>query len=79
MALERMKYSKPSINKGPANAGKPWEHTEDDQLKAEFDNGLPIKELAQKHQRTLLAIEARLIKLGKLMRQPDFDISKHQG
>ena len=79
MALEGMNDKHPGVNNGPANAGKPWEHTEDDQLKAEFDNRLPIKELAQKHQRTLLAIEARLIKLGKLMRQPDFDISKHQG
>ncbi len=60
-ALERMKENDLSVNKGLSNAGKPWERAEDDQLKADFDDGISIEELAQKHQRTVRAIEARLI------------------
>ena len=66
VALERMKEGEPGANAGPVNAGKPWERTEDDQLGVEFDNGMSIKELAHKHQRTVGAIQSRLIRLGKL-------------
>ena len=66
MAIEKMKDSASSIHPRLVNAGKPWEQAEDDQLKEESVQGLSIKELAHKHQRTAGAIEARLVKLGKV-------------
>lgn len=65
MALERMNDKHSVVNNGPANAGKSWELIEDDQLIASFDKGMSIKELALKHQRTIGAIQSRLVKLGK--------------
>jgi hypothetical protein len=64
-ALERMKDSHPGMNKSPTNVGKSWEPIEHNQLIASFDNGMTIKELALKHQRTIGAIQSRLVKLGK--------------
>ena len=51
----------------PANAGKPWDKSEDDQLCADFDQGMTVKQLSQRHGRTRGAIQSRLVKLGKLM------------
>ena len=59
---ERIQRAAPKF----VNAGKSWESTEDDQLKAEFDIGMSISEIAQKHQRTTGAIQARLVRLGKI-------------
>lgn len=50
----------------PANAGKPWTPDEDAALCAEFDQGLPIRELAGRHGRSTTALNARLFKLGKI-------------
>jgi hypothetical protein len=48
------------------NAGKPWSDEEDHALAAAFDAGKPIAELAQHHRRTRAAIQARLLRLGKI-------------
>src|SRR5271154_1258975 len=50
----------------PANFGKPWEDGEDHTLSAEFDNGLPMAEIARRHARTQSSIRLRLEKLGKI-------------
>lgn len=50
----------------PANAGKPWTDEEDSALAERFDAGRSIPELAAEHGRTRAAIQARLVKLGKL-------------
>jgi hypothetical protein len=71
MALERMNDKHSVVNNGPANAGKSWETSEDDQLIASFDSGMSIKELALKHQRTSGAIQSRLVKLGKFTVQTE--------
>lgn len=47
-------------------AGQPWGKTEDTQLEEEFDSGMSIKDMARQHQRTVGAIGARLIRLGKV-------------
>ena len=52
----------------PANAGKPWNESEDQLLKERFDQGTPIKEIAREQARTEAAIEARLEKFGRLTR-----------
>ena len=49
-----------------ANAGKAWTQVEDKQLCESFDKGIPIKELAQQHGRTLGAMRSRLERLDKL-------------
>ena len=50
----------------PEHAGTPWSDEEDRRLSDGFDSGTPIKELAGRHKRTTAAIQARLVKLGKL-------------
>jgi hypothetical protein len=53
-----------------ANAGRPWSPEEETQLSQAFDSGRTIAELAQTHQRSRWAIEARLAKLGKIPEPP---------
>lgn len=50
----------------PGNAGRSWQETEDKDLLASFDAGVPIKEIAAKHGRTQGAIAARLVRLGRI-------------
>ncbi|HSN69926.1 MAG TPA: hypothetical protein VLT59_00390 [Steroidobacteraceae bacterium] len=50
----------------PSNAGKPWSGEEDERLVAEFDAGRTLKDIAERHARTVAGIEARLEKLGRL-------------
>lgn len=50
----------------PANAGKPWNHEEDQQLIVAFDSGDSIATLAQQHQRSKGAITSRLLKFNKI-------------
>ena len=48
---------------GPAQP-RPWSRREDDQLRAEAAQGLPISEMASRHDRTGGAVESRLRNLG---------------
>ncbi len=66
IAIKKMKVDAAAIHPHLVNAGTPWEQAEDEQLKEAFDQGMSIKELANKHLRTVGAIEARLVKLGKV-------------
>lgn len=50
----------------PPNAGKPWSGEEDAKLDAVFASGADLKPLALELGRTTFALEARLVKLGKL-------------
>lgn len=50
----------------PPKAGKPWSDDEDQALASAFDAGKPVPELAETHQRSRFAIEARLAKLGRI-------------
>lgn len=53
------------------NAGKPWTTDEDSLLAERFDTGRTLPELAAEHGRTRAAIQARLVKLGKLEPTPE--------
>ena len=53
----------------PANVGRPWSEGEQERLAAGFRAGEPPAALAEKHRRTLRAIEARLERMGLL--RPD--------
>ena len=54
----------------PANAGKAWLPEEDGKLETAFAAGIDAKQIADELGRTLWAIEARLVKLGKLPPKP---------
>lgn len=50
--------------KRPHNAGKPWSNEEDNELISSLKEGTPVKDIAAKHGRTVVAISARLVRLG---------------
>lgn len=50
----------------PSNAGKPWSDEESRLLASQYDSGMPIGQIANAHQRTKVAIAARLVRLGKV-------------
>jgi hypothetical protein len=52
--------------KRPKNAGKNWSHEEDAQICDELRQGIDFNQIAQTHNRSLAAILARLVKLGKI-------------
>ena len=54
----------------PANFGKPWNEGEDRALETEFDNALPLVDIARRHARTQSSIRLRLEKLGKIEPTP---------
>lgn len=60
----------------PENAGKPWNDEEDKLLAGAFDAGKPIPELAREHRRTRAAIQARLVRLGKI--EPTADMPRYR-
>ncbi len=51
---------------GAPNQGKPWTAEDDAKLDAAFAAGADLKPLAQELGRTTFALEARLVKLGRL-------------
>jgi hypothetical protein len=63
--------TRPGGQSVPENAGKPWSDEEDNALAEAFDAGKPIPELAQSHRRTRAAIQARLVRLGRIEPQAD--------
>jgi hypothetical protein len=50
----------------PGKAGTPWTTEEDTELATAFDSGTPVRELADKHQRSTGGIRSRLIHLGRI-------------
>jgi len=50
----------------PANTGVPWSEKEDAELGRAFDEGGTIERLAATHKRTVGAIRARLLMLGRM-------------
>jgi hypothetical protein len=50
----------------PANTFVRWSSEEESRLTAAFDSGVSTAELAKLHNRSRAAIEARLLKLGKI-------------
>ena len=48
----------------PSGVGRTWTDEEEQQLRAMFEDKIPVKDIAEKHRRTVRAIEARLEKNG---------------
>ena len=76
----RSKASAPQGKSGFENAGRPWSQEEDARLGHAFDAGKPIEILAEEHKRSRFAIEARLVKLGRIEEPstaPRFPVKKN--
>ena len=56
----------------PENAGKPWTDEDEEVLCRMFDTGCTKKEICNHFQRSRGAIEARLIRLGKIRDRDEF-------
>ena len=60
----------PAAERRPAlpqsGAGSRWSPEEDQRLASAFDSGQPVDALARAHNRSRAAIEARLVRLGKM-------------
>ena len=69
-ALEHCEAPAKPRREMPANAGKTWSGEEDDRLLAAFDGGQEIKQIALDLGRSRVAVEARLVKLGKIEGRP---------
>jgi hypothetical protein len=76
----RTKASVPQDKPGLENAGRPWSQEEDARLGRAFDAGKSIEILAEEHKRSRFAIEARLVKLGRIedtSTAPRFPVKKN--
>ncbi len=61
----------PKVRRGaPPNAGKSWSEDEDGRLAASFDAGQQLGQMALELGRSRVAVEARLVKLGKIEGRP---------
>lgn len=49
-----------------SNRGNPWTPEEEERLASAFDAGKGVDEIVRNHNRSRAAIEARLVKLGRL-------------
>lgn len=65
-ALQRQQNAAEKRARQPANSGRLWNLEEEKQLAEGFERGTSVEELARSHQRSRYAVEARLVKLGKL-------------
>lgn len=72
-ALERSDATR-LRREGPVNAGKAWTEQEDHGLAAAFDAGQELRQMALELGRSRLAIEARLVKLGRIEGRPGLPI-----
>jgi hypothetical protein len=50
----------------PPAAGTRWTDEEDARLGSEYDGGMPVREIARQHGRSIAAIELRLVHLGRM-------------
>ena len=70
----------PQDKPGLENAGQPWSQEEDARLGRAFDAGKSVEMLAEEHKRSRFAIEARLVKLGRIedtSSAPRFPVKKN--
>ena len=74
MALYELdKAAKKAPKKRHENAGKPWTEEDEDRLCEMFDSGASRRELCEYFKRTEGAIDARLVRLGKISERKGFE------
>ena len=64
--------NKVSTSKKYENAGKPWTVEEEEILCKMYDDKMPKKEIVKTLKRSTVAIQARLVKLGKIDNRYEF-------
>lgn len=65
-ALSALVAQQDYVKRSPGNAGRAWSRREDQQVCEELRRGKELNEIAKAHDRTVPAIAARLVKLGKI-------------
>ncbi|MDP9159979.1 MAG: hypothetical protein M3O09_07080 [Acidobacteriota bacterium] len=65
-ALQGLEEREQSKRLLPGNAGKTWTHAEEQQVCDELRRGINFQEIAKAHNRTVVSIVARLVRLGKI-------------
>ncbi len=65
-ALEHADRTERRKSQLPQKTGQPWTEDEDRKLLSGFDAGRALQELAAAHERTPVAVRARLVKYGRL-------------
>jgi hypothetical protein len=65
-ALDGAAASRGKAKPRAEHAGLPWSDDEDRRLADAYDAGTSAKDLAGRHKRSIAAIQARLVKLGKI-------------
>ena len=66
IALEFVQERERNKRPLPAKAGKSWTRAEDQQVCEELRRGIDFQQIARTHNRSVGAIVARLVKLGKI-------------
>lgn len=66
VALEAQQKAEEAKKNRPVKAGKYWSRAEDEQVCEEVRQGMDFHQIAQKHERSVPSIVARLVKLGKI-------------
>ena len=62
-----------SIKHKPKNHGKPWTKEDDIEIRAMFEEGMPVGKLAPHFSRSRSGIKARLVLLGLIERKSHLD------
>jgi hypothetical protein len=65
-ALQTLVAQEEREKQRPKNAGRTWSHEEDAQVCEELRQGVDFNQIAKTHNRSLAAILARLVRLGKI-------------
>lgn len=65
-ALASLVAQQERLSKRPSNNGRAWSPAEDGQICEALRKGMDFHEIAKTHNRSLAAILARLVKLGKI-------------
>jgi len=61
-----------------SNAGKSWTETEENELIVAHVRGVPVEDIAEKHDRTVGAIKSRLVRLGLIEVLENVQIEKQE-
>jgi hypothetical protein len=65
-ALAALVAQKERDSRRPQNSGRTWSRAEDEQVCEELRQGNDFNQIAKTHNRSIPAIVARLVKLGKI-------------
>lgn len=76
--LKKIKQTQERLEKEPWRTGKIWNKEEQENLLAEYNSGMSIHEIAEKHQRKAGAIERQLREQGVLLKMDIEELNSEQ-